>query len=101
MTTGWRPAASRSSVLPRRPVLVLAVERDTERVGTIVGRDRELAEVSRALADARGGQGRLLLVSGPAGIGKTTLALAAAADAERLGMTVTKGWAVDDPGAPV
>ena len=77
------------------------MERDTERVGTIVGRDRELAEVSRALADARGGQGRLLLVSGPAGIGKTTLALAAAADAERLGMTVTKGWAVDDPGAPV
>ncbi|WP_187366578.1 ATP-binding protein [Trebonia kvetii] len=70
-------------------------------MGMIVGRARELAEVSRDLGDVRRGQGRLLLISGPAGIGKTSLATAAAAEAECLGMAVARGWAVDDPGAPV
>jgi DNA-binding CsgD family transcriptional regulator len=66
----------------------------------VVGRSAELAEIERALADARTGRGRLLLVSGPAGIGKSSVAGVAAAAARRLGMGVARGHAVDDPGAP-
>ena len=37
----------------------------------MVGRDRELARVTRLLEDALEGQGRLVLCTGEAGIGKT------------------------------
>jgi predicted ATPase len=39
----------------------------------IVGREREQAELLAALDEARGGQGRMICVSGEPGIGKTTL----------------------------
>ncbi len=69
-------------------------------MGAIVGRTAELALIDRALTEARGGHGRLLLVSGAAGIGKSRLAAAAADRARDLGMRVASGYAVDDPGAP-
>jgi DNA-binding CsgD family transcriptional regulator len=69
-------------------------------MAAIVGRAGELAEIDRTLADVRAGTGRLMLVSGPAGIGKSRLADAAAEHAARLGMTVSAGYAIDDPGAP-
>ncbi len=40
----------------------------------LVGRDRELGELLAALADAAAGRGRLFLISGEPGIGKTRLA---------------------------
>jgi transcriptional regulator with XRE-family HTH domain len=40
----------------------------------LVGRQRELVEVTRALDSALAGSGRLLVLSGEAGIGKTRLA---------------------------
>jgi predicted ATPase len=39
----------------------------------LVGRDEELALIRDACATARGDRGRLLIVRGEAGIGKTTL----------------------------
>ena len=39
-----------------------------------VGRDREMAELQAGLEDALGGQGRLFLIAGEPGIGKTRLA---------------------------
>lgn len=74
--------------------------RDTEPVTALVGRDAELAEIRRALADVRAGQGRLVLVGGPAGIGKTRIAAAAVEAATASGMEVAQSRAVDDPGAP-
>jgi DNA-binding NarL/FixJ family response regulator len=84
----------------RNRVLIPARSPDTDAVGAIVGRGRELAEIEAVLSDARSGRGRLLLLSGPAGIGKSRLADAAAERAAELGLAVTAGFAVDDPGAP-
>jgi hypothetical protein len=63
-----------------------------------VGRCEELDLLRRRLADARTGSGRVVLISGPAGIGKTRLVeefVAAAGD-------VPTGWgsAVPDAGMP-
>jgi DNA-binding CsgD family transcriptional regulator len=51
-------------------------------------RDVELGELERAVEDARAGHGRLLVVEGEAGIGKTSLLRAAREIAERAGMRV-------------
>jgi len=75
---------------------------DTTGVATgrdpLVGRREELAFLRDRLAGARAGSGHVVLVCGPAGIGKTRLAeeLAAAAD----GMQIGWGGAVDDAGMP-
>lgn len=66
----------------------------------VVGRTAELAKVDRALVEARAGRGRLLLVTGPAGIGKTRLADAAVESARTACMAVATGHAIDDPGVP-
>lgn len=62
-----------------------------------VGRAPALAEAARVLADAAAGTGGLLLIGGPAGIGKTRLC-------EQVTATATPpvrwGRCVDDPGAP-
>jgi DNA-binding CsgD family transcriptional regulator len=55
---------------------------------SLVERDAELALVARALDVGGAGSGRLLVVEGPAGIGKSTL-LAAASEAGR-----DRGWGV-------
>ncbi|SDJ07640.1 regulatory protein, luxR family [Lentzea albidocapillata subsp. violacea] len=66
----------------------------------IFGRDRELASLRAGLVAAAGGAGRLVLVGGEAGIGKTRLATAVAAMAGSYGIPVARGHAVDDPGMP-
>ena len=66
----------------------------------IVGRDRELAELRAGLVAAASGAGRLVLVGGDAGIGKTRLSAAAVAMAAEYGIPVARGHAVDDPGMP-
>ena len=49
-----------------------AAERGSE--GVFVGREHELAELLAGLDDAIAGRGRLFLVAGEAGIGKSRLA---------------------------
>src|SRR5690606_8248988 len=54
----------------------------------LLEREAELAALDGALATARDGSGRLLLVEGPPGIGKTTLLAAARDHAHEDGFAV-------------
>jgi DNA-binding CsgD family transcriptional regulator len=65
--------------------------------GPFVGRDVELSCLRGALAAARTGAGGLVLVAGPAGIGKTGTVEAAL---DGVPVPVVWGRCVDDPGAP-
>jgi DNA-binding CsgD family transcriptional regulator len=56
--------------------------------GPLLEREGELARIEEALNAARAGHGSLLALSGPAGIGKTTLCTAAVREARRAGMAV-------------
>jgi len=60
----------------------------------VVGRDPELAVLEAGVDDALAGRGRLFLVVGPAGAGKTKLAdeLASRAKARGLGVRWGRGW---------
>ena len=61
----------------------------------MVGRDRELAELRAALADATAGRGNMLLISGEPGIGKTRLSGELAALAQASEVAVRKGQCLD------
>lgn len=64
------------------------------------GRDAELALLRGALDGAFGGRGRLALVTGEAGIGKSALSTAIAEEASRRGAIVTWGRAWEYADAP-
>jgi AAA ATPase domain len=66
----------------------------------MVGRDRELARVMLLLDDAMAGDGRLVLCTGEAGIGKTRLAEEAAAAAAARGVPVAWARAADQDSLP-
>lgn len=66
----------------------------------LVGRVTPLATVTGALVDAADGRGRLVLVTGEAGIGKTRLAQAAVATAEALGLASRWGRCEEGGAAP-
>lgn len=65
-----------------------------------VGRDAELAELSAGIDDAIAGRGRLFLISGEPGAGKTTLAEQLANHAASRGVRVLWGRCWEGGGAP-
>ena len=66
----------------------------------MVGRDGELARVTRLLDDALAGRGRLVLCTGEAGIGKTRLGEELTAAAAAGGVPVAWARAADRGGSP-
>jgi transcriptional regulator with AAA-type ATPase domain len=66
---------------------------EPERARTLVGRAHELAVLRSALGDAADGMGRLVLVVGEPGIGKTRLAQEIAGRALAAGHAVAWGAA--------
>ena len=52
------------------------------------------------LNDALEGSGRLVMLAGEPGIGKTRLAQELAAHAESMGAQVLRGWCYKEQGAP-
>jgi hypothetical protein len=61
----------------------------------LAGRDREQGLLREKLADAQAGQGRLVLIGGEAGVGKTALAKAARREAAARGFTPLEGRCFD------
>ena len=68
--------------------------------GVFVGRDAELDQMQELLEDSLGGQGRLLLITGDPGIGKTRTAEQLATYAEVRGAHVHWGRCHEAEGAP-
>lgn len=67
---------------------------------SFVGRDRELHELLEALDEAASGRGRLILIGGEPGIGKSRLADELATVARERGHQVLWGRGWEDAGAP-
>jgi adenylate cyclase len=65
-----------------------------------VGRERERSELRAAIADAVSGHGRLCLISGEPGIGKSRLCAELAAEAAAKGMTVMVGHCYEQEAIP-
>jgi AAA ATPase domain len=94
---------------PTRIRLLRPMPRDTERRSRartlpsavpLIGRERELQELRAALDAAVGGSGRVVLLGGEPGIGKTRLANGLADEAESLGLPVWSGRGWEDGSAP-
>ncbi|WP_369134807.1 BTAD domain-containing putative transcriptional regulator [Modestobacter sp. I12A-02662] len=68
--------------------------------GGLVGRDAQLRVIDRALAGTSAGQGRIILVAGEPGIGKTRLTEEAMRRARLSGATVAWGRSDQDAGTP-
>ena len=80
-----------------------AVEADSVRAcadGVFVGRERELAALLAALGDALSGSGRLVVVGGEPGIGKSRLAEELASRAGSHGAEIHWGRCWEEGGAP-
>jgi DNA-binding SARP family transcriptional activator len=92
------------AILQQDPRLDLAVGAPEPAVetptGAFVGRDAELAELISGLHDARAGAGRLFLLVGEPGIGKSRLADEVIRHARTLGARVLVGRCWEAGGAP-
>lgn len=65
-----------------------------------VGRQQEIRALYAAVDDALSGRGRLVMLAGEPGIGKTRTAQELASHAEALGAQVFWGWSYEEEGAP-
>jgi predicted ATPase len=68
--------------------------------GAFVGRQREMGELKGALEQALSGQGRLVMLAGEPGIGKTRTVQELASYAASRGTRVLWGWCYEEASAP-
>jgi DNA-binding SARP family transcriptional activator len=89
------------AILAQEAGLEIVMPPTNGRMGSgLVGRERELAELSAGLDDATHGQGRVYLLAGEPGIGKSRLAEALLERASAAGATVLVGRCWEAGGAP-
>lgn len=97
-------AAPKSSEVVRDtlpPVRDMPAPRTAQRpTGLFIGRKPELAQLTKALAGARKGFGRVVLLAGSGGMGKTRLTQQLALQAEEAGVPVLWGRCLEEAGAP-
>jgi tetratricopeptide (TPR) repeat protein len=79
---------------------VTTADLETAPTRKLFGRARELDAIARTLADVEQGRGKLVALAGEPGIGKTSLADATTALAEKRGFTVHWGRCWESGGAP-
>ena len=89
---GREALALRDRLLAEHDVVV-------RRDDTLIGRDLELAAGEQALLDSASGRSRTLIVSGPAGVGKSSLLAALTARAKELRFRVGNGTSAPVEGA--
>ncbi len=68
--------------------------------GALVGRERESEQLRRRVDQAAGGHGRLVLISGEPGVGKSALAQAVVEHARCSGFVTAWGRCLETDGAP-
>jgi DNA-binding winged helix-turn-helix (wHTH) protein/tetratricopeptide (TPR) repeat protein len=97
------PPSGHDSVRPPIPVSVTPLTAPSVPVPALpfVGRDDLMAQLQAQVIEAQAGAGRLCLLIGEAGIGKTRCATELAAFARARGVTVLSGRSVEGVGAPV
>jgi predicted ATPase len=95
--SGQSPAADRLSVSSSSPS---TVSTSGSRARLFVGREHEIAVLRAAVDDALAGRGRLVLLAGEPGIGKTRTAEEIAAYARERGGAVLWGRCYEGEGAP-
>ena len=82
-------------------VSAAVVDRTTnDSSGRLIGREAERAQLLQSLHEATSGSGRLILLLGDAGVGKTRLAEEALAMARRLGYQTLAGRCYEQQGTP-
>jgi DNA-binding CsgD family transcriptional regulator len=74
---------------------MVGVVADTATGPALLERGRDLEKLGAALADARGGEGRIVMIEAPAGLGKTSLIRAAGDLAAEAGYTVLRARATE------
>ena len=93
--------AGRTLAPAAEPTATTAQSTPPARSRPFVGREDVMRRLEAMLSDAKQGRGRLCLLSGEAGIGKTRSAEELMARAEQRGMSIWLGRAVEDASAPV
>ena len=68
--------------------------------GAFIGRQREMRVLTAALEDVLAGRGRLVMLAGEPGIGKTRTAQELTTLAQARGAQVFWGWCYEQQGAP-
>ena len=81
-------------------ILEEAVDQSNPHNSGFVGRSREMAELKSALDDALSGQGRLVMLAGEPGVGKTRTAQELASYANGQGAQVWWGRCYEEEGSP-
>jgi len=94
----WTGAVDVSS--PAASVASADVSAEASPATTLVGRERETEAIARLITDVRSGSTRWLLLTGPAGIGKTRLAEEAVATMSASGGRAVWISCPDERGAP-
>lgn len=89
------PATMSADKDPRRSIPVATIQPEFSEKTPFVGRQSELGLLSSCLDDVQAGRGRLVLVGGAAGVGKTRLAVEIAKHALARGMPVLVGHCDD------
>lgn len=94
-TNSLEPAAASDSTAPVLPSNEFAFAQAVIGRTTFVGREAESAVLDRVLDYARSGKGRVVMISGPPGVGKTRIATEFCAKVVRNGLIAISGNCYD------